>query len=53
MPMTKTIQYYCPFCLQTVRSLEKHAKEKHVDLVQYSPGAKVDTTGEASPFGDF
>eukprot|EP01127_Copromyxa_protea_P003319 TRINITY_DN1314_c0_g1_i2.p1 TRINITY_DN1314_c0_g1~~TRINITY_DN1314_c0_g1_i2.p1 ORF type:complete len:381 (-),score=43.36 TRINITY_DN1314_c0_g1_i2:488-1630(-) len=32
-PMTKTITYYCPLCVQPVRSLEPHFDEAHKNQV--------------------
>jgi len=40
MPMTKSIRYYCPFCLETVGSLLKHAEEKHKTVIKYIGGVE-------------
>jgi len=42
MPMTKSITYYCPFCLKAVHSLVQHAKESHMEKITYAPGANKD-----------
>jgi len=38
VPMTKLITYYCPFCLENVHSLDKHAKENHLEAITFETG---------------
>jgi len=44
IPMTKSITYYCPFCLSNVHSLVEHAKESHSNKLTFDEGAMVDDT---------
>jgi len=51
MPMTKSIRYYCPFCLEAVGSLVKHTEEKHKSMIKYVEGG-TPTAEVANDDGD-